>query len=564
MSAVAQLVSTAVRLLFSVESRGRARRRLLGLLTALVVFAPVAACTGATKSARPAEGKRQLVSMAEPAKGPVDQVVWNLTLGEPDTLDPSNAASYSGGQVVMNLCDTLVRYDADLNLTPGLATYEQVTPTKLVYTIRDNATFWDGKPVTAEDVAYSLNRAKNGSALDAYYDLVKSIGATGKHEVTVLFSKPDEKFNAEMTNIAGAIVEKAFAEKAGAKFGTAAGGLMCSGPFELGKWTPGDSVTIVRNNRYWDHKRIPLAEKVKFTFVTDTSALTQALDTGEIDGAYQIPPSAIPALKRSDAGRLYFGPSTELWALYIAGPGGPLADPKLRQALQHIIDRQALSDVVFRGASDPLYTFVTPFTWPRDQTERYKAAYDKFRQQRAFDLDAAKALVQDSKYKGEPLVLAYQSDDATQRQLAQVMQQQARAVGVEFKLMGMGALAYSAVSYDAKKRAGIDLLIGPTFNSIADPLEPLQFPLQPNGIFNYTDYKNSTATELLNRARSTFDSDQRAQTVIQLQDLYEDANILIPLVTTYTVTFLNNRLAGAVTSFAYWMTPNMAFIGSAK
>lgn len=534
---------------------------------AVVLTATATGCSsGSDKndSAEDAPGGPQIVSMSEAAKGGVDLVTWNLTSGEPDTLDPPNAATYGGGQVVMNMCDSLMRYDAEYNMSPGLATFEQVSPTELVYTLKEGAEFWDGKPVTPEDVVYSLNRAKADSVVSAFFDAVKSIDATGANAVTVTFSTPDEKFNTEMTNIAGVIYEKGFAEAAGKDFGTAAGGVMCSGPFKLDTWESGNSITISRNDEYWDEARKPLTKQVKFTFVTDATSVSQALNSGEIDGAYELPPSAVAALKDSDEGRLYYGPSTQSAFLAVANPGGATADPKLMAALQHIVDREAVAEKVYQGAAQPLYTFLTPRTWPTDENATYESASQEYVDQRAYDLDSAQKLVDESDYDGKELVVAYQDGNASAAQVTQLIQQEAKKVGINLKLQSMGALAFQQAGYDASKREGIDFIYRTNFNSIADPLEPLLFYFVPNSFYNYSGYSDPEVTDILSQARAEFDGSTRADLVIEAQRRYEAENLVVPVVALNTVTFLNNRLAGAVTSFAYWSTPNMATIGSAN
>ncbi|MFF5085003.1 ABC transporter substrate-binding protein [Actinoplanes sp. NPDC000266] len=522
------------------------------------------ACSGSSASPATQADAPKLTSTAGKAAGEVGTVTWNLTAGEPDTLDPPNAATYSGGQVVMNLCDTLVRYDADYNMSPGLADYKQESPTKLVYTLRAGARFWDGKPVTVDDIVYSLQRAKKDSIVSSFFASVASIEATSDKQVTVTFSTPDQKFNTEMTDIAGVIYEKAFAEKAGKNLGTSAGGLMCSGPFKLDGWASGDSITMSRNESYWDTSRKPLAKQVKFTFVTDATNLTQALESGDIDGAYQIPPAAIPALQKAATGKIYFGPSTEGVSLMVANPGGVTADTNFMNGLQRIIDREALVKAIYHGAAEPLYTAVTPRTWPTDQTAAYQQAYQQFVTSRSYDLAAAKEQIGKSAYKGESLVLAYASGDPTTNQLAQLIQQQAGQAGVTVKLQSMGSLAFSQANYDASKRKDIDLLLGASFNSVADPLEPLLFEFLPGSPYNYTGHNDKELIQKLNQAAATFDDTERAKLLIEAQPLWEKANTLVPLVSSNTVTFLNKRLAGAVTSFAYWSMPNMAFVGSAS
>jgi len=339
---------------------------------------------------------------------------------------------------------------------------------------------------------------------------------------------------------------------------------MCSGPFRFDQWRPGDSITMSRNDGYWDRDRLPLAKQVKFTFINDTTALSQALNAGEIDGAYEVPAAAIPNMQNSSVGRVFFGPSTSSIALSAANAGGPTSDPKFGEGLQKLINREELAKAVFHGSGEPLYTAVTPRTWPNDQTATYKTAYAEYEKARAFDLDAAKALVKDSKYDGRELVIAYQAGDPTMNQVAQLLQQQAQTVGIKFKLQTMEALAYEQAGYDATKRQGIDFLLGSTFNAVTDPLEPAMFDFVPGAPYNYTGYDDAETTKLLNEALGTFDGAARADLIIKAQQRWEKENQVVPLIATHTVTFLNNRLSGAVTSFAYWDMPQMAFVGAAN
>ncbi|MGH2263468.1 hypothetical protein ACRBQE_30105, partial [Klebsiella pneumoniae] len=103
----------------------------------------------------------QLTSKTAPAVGEVDQIVWNLPYGEPSTIDPPNAPTTSGAGVVSNLCDALLTIDENYKISPNIADFKVLSPTKIVYTIRADAKFWNGTAVTADDVAYSMNRAKD-------------------------------------------------------------------------------------------------------------------------------------------------------------------------------------------------------------------------------------------------------------------------------------------------------------------------------------------------------------------------------------------------------------------
>ncbi len=502
--------------------------------------------------------------MGPAAKGPVDKVVWNLPTGEPSTIDPRNAPTYSGANVVSNLCDSLLTIDAEYNTSPNIVEAEQVTPTELKLTVRDDATFWDGTPVTAEDVAFSLQRSADPAAIVSFiYANVDTIAVTGANEVTVTFTQPDEMFVTEMTTFAGMVVQKAFAEAAGDTFGSSSGGLMCSGPFVFQEWVPGDHITMTRNADYWNPDRVPLTEEVEFVFVADSSAYTQAMKTGEINGSYEITPSAIPALQEAD-GNLYFGPSTQSVVLSVANPGGVFEDIALRDAFQTLVNRDALADVVYNGAAAPLYTVVGPGQWQNDARDVYAEAAEPFAESRAFDPEKSKAAIEASDYDGEEIVMAIPSGDATLARVAQLVQEQASQAGANITISSMQPLEYAEAQYDASKRVGIDLFLGSSWSAIRDPLESTGFLFLPGAFYNQTEFDDPQVTELLETARQTFDPVERAEMFVEAQEIYEAASTIVPLLSTSTVTYLTPDLAGAVTSFAYMTMPALATVGSAE
>ncbi|MFF0700053.1 ABC transporter substrate-binding protein [Streptomyces tendae] len=533
------------------------------VLSLVLAAATLTACSGGSSGEQKPVSTDDLVSSLAAAKGDVDQITWNLTGGEPETLDPANAATTQSGQVVRNLCDSLLTLDAQFNLKPNLASYRQQSPTELVLTIRPDTKFWDGSTVTAEDVAFSLRRSADPSKITSYlFSNVDSIKATADDKVTVTFKRPDEMFTSELANLV--VLKKAFAERAGDQLGTATGGLMCSGPFKLDKWTSGDSITMNRNDAYWNPDRRPFAKSVKFTFVTDATALAQSLNAGEIDGAYELSASSVPALQKSEKGRVVFGMSPQSMNVYVASPNGVMTDGNLRAALQRMVDREALAKAVFHGAATPMYTMTAPATWPNDQRATYEKAYKSFEASRSYDMDAAKKLVKESSYKGQQIVLAISAGDDAQSRTAQLLQQQGREAGLTIKIQSMQPLVYAQAGYDAAKRKGVDLMLSSNFSAAPDPLETIGFQYLPKQTYNYVDYEDPQVTRLFDKARSTFDAARRAETIVKMQAMYERADTVIPLVSTNTTTFLNHRLTGAITSFAYWSMPQMAYVGAAK
>ena len=505
------------------------------------------------------------------AAGPVGSVTWNLPYGEPNTLDPANGAYYSSSLVTDQLCDTLLRANPNDTVSPDLATSaRQVNPLTLVFDLRRGVHFWDGQEMTSADVVYSLDHTFSPtSAVGAIFAAVKSVDATGRYQVTVHFRTPNEQVLREMPSFLGAVFEQKAAEHAGNKFGSAQGGIMCTGPYELDKWTPGSNITVTANPHYWDSTRQARIKKITFTFDTNSTTLTESLISGQVDGAYEVPAETIPRLASAKNGHLLYGPAPLFLSLSATRPTGPLANVKIRQALFTSIDRAALARIVYHGAATPNYTVLNTNSWDPAALPQWKRAYQPYARAGAAwgtpkVIAAGKKLVADSGYRGQPIVLATLAGDVTLNEVAQLIQQQARAVGLNVKIDPLQPIQYSNAGTTAKARQGLDLLLAVSFNVSTDPLEPLEYYFLPGSAYNYTNYNDPRVARLLRAASRTFPAAARARLIIKAQSIYEKQWVNSSLLNLDEITFLNSRLSGAITSFAYLLTPSLASVGAVK
>lgn len=536
-------------------------RRFVHCTSALLAGAAVlSACSGADVDTT----ESSISSTPGVAAGDVDKITWGLPFGEPRTVDPVYGLDYSPSLVTSQMCDTLLRTDADGALQPGLATWEQPDDLTLVYTLTDGATFWDGTPVTADDVVWSLQRAAAPeSYLALMFENVASIEATGDNQVTVTLTKPDALLNKEMASFSGSVMEKTWSEAAGDQLGTPSKGVMCSGPFEFTSWTPGQSIVLTRNDAYWDPTYAAHAQTLEFRFFSDSTALSQALLSNEIDGAYEIPPSEIGALTKASNGKLFTGTSRQYITIERRRVDGPIASEELRRAIFGTIDREGIAEVVFSGAAQPAWTMVTPSSWDPEGTDVWAEAYKPFEEAGRMSVDDATALVAESGYTGTPLVLSVLSGDVTQNQLAQVIQESANEIGVTIEIKTLQPTVYSEALVDGRVDAG-DLIITPSFNLTADPLEQIPYYVDPSSPYNYTGYEDPEVIALVAQARQTLDPTARAQLLVQAQEKYEAAYEFTSMVQKDEVLFLNNRLAGAPTTLDYLLEPSLALVGSAE
>ncbi|MDQ4213124.1 ABC transporter substrate-binding protein [Microbacterium capsulatum] len=544
------------------------RKTALGAAALVTVAAlALAGCSGSTKGQTSGPSAlsldlNKLATTTTAGTAPVDLVKWNLPY-EPSSIDPIFTWNYAENTVDANLCESLVKMKPDLSTEQGLATkVDQPNDTTVVYTIRDGVKFWDGKPLTADDVAYSLQRqigADTKSYWSDYFKNVASAEVTGPLQVTVKLSQPDVLFTQAMGSAAGAIVEKAAAVAGGQAFGTPKGDLQCTGPYKLDKWDSGKSLTISRNDAYWDSKVKPMVKQISFSFIADESTAVNALRTGDVDGQFfYLPPAGLSQLQKSSSVTTTFGKSFVFWTLAAINKGGALGDEKIRQALSLAIDRTALTKVVFQGAAIPAPTLANPAMWGYGK-DVFAKAYKNYGV--SADLAKAKKLVEEAGSPKTPIVLAVQGSSAVHEQTASVIQAAGQAIGLNVQTKVIPVEQFGNLYFDKTARVGLDGFFTTNYSDFADPLNVYSF-FQTGNSHDYIDW-NGADSEIA-KALQTTDEAKRAPIVTDIEQKVTKGLPWIPLAYEPTTLIQNKRISGAVPSFAYLYAPWAVTIGGTK
>ncbi|WP_426244682.1 ABC transporter substrate-binding protein [Nocardioides sp. LHG3406-4] len=538
------------------------KRRGAGALLA-VALATTAACSG---SATEVEKERvELVSDTPAATADVDSVRWALG-SEPSTLDWVYSYDYPPNTVLSNVCESLMRINSEFEISPGLAeSFEQVDDTTWVYQIRPEVHFHDGSVLTAEDVAFSLNRHLDpdvGSYWSGFFTNVESIKATGPLEVTVSLSAPDALVH-QMFAVAGGVIEsKAFVEKKGDQYGTPDGGLNCTGPFRLGEWTKGESISLERFDGYWDQDHAAKAASFDFSFIRDSNAATNALLSGEIDGTFGVAAESVDKLRKSGVGKLYYGANTATNNLTVANLDGPLKDVRIRRALSMALDREGFSEVATNGVSEPSRAVASRLTWGTGETEKLYADAWEDLPSADQDVAAAKALVEEAGAPAEPIVIAAVMSTPSAAVLANEVQAAGKRIGLEVEIKPIAADAYTALFGDPEARKGIDLFSNTWYADVADPLV-IYLNWQSENFANYAGWKNADYDRLVQQAREESDPVTRAESVIELQRMATEEVLWIPVVQSPNSVFQGDGVTGAPATNAYLYYPWAAQVGAA-
>jgi peptide/nickel transport system substrate-binding protein len=506
----------------------------------------------ATGSVSPTKG---LVTTTAAGAKPVPSVTWAV-YRDVNSLDPIFAFDYPENTAISLMCESLLRQAPDGSIGSGLATVADPSPTKLVFTLRPGAAFWDGSPVTAADVVYSLDRQMNpayGGFYGAVFSRVQSIQPTGPGQVTITLKQPDYWLTGELSSMAGVVIQKSYAEKEGKNYGTPAGGIMCTGAYEFKSWAAGAGVTAVANPHYWHSAVMPLVQQIVVKGVPDAASFNSGMLTGAIQGSYYGGDPALSQLEHSSAVKVYQGPGQATDAFIVSAVSGPLANVKVRQALSLALDRKALVSDVYQGAALMPRWLANPGTFGYGAGV-FDAAYNKSLVLTQ-NLAKARQLIRAAGVAGQTITIGTSSQIANIATETGAYQQAAEAIGLKVVLKSVSAQNFINFFTSAQARQGVDGFVTVNYGDYADPAALLATIVLPDGSQNYDHFNNPQLTALLEQARGTADPDKRAALVAKAEQMAASLLPWIPNVQPTSILMLNKNLTGAVASFSYMFAP---------
>lgn len=449
------------------------------------------------------------------SSGVADSIVVALT-GEPSSLDPLYDTNLNALNVFYDVFDQLTTIDGEGNVVPALATEWSADEALTTWTfiLRDDATFQDGSPVTADDVVftYETTMADPEANLAGYMTTIDSVEATSDTEVVFHLNTPYAPFDRQVTLVP--ILPKAIYEADPEGFASAPVG---SGPYEVEKWQKGDSIVLTRNEDYFGEPG--QFERVEFRFVLDETTRANSLQSGDLDiallGASQVgtvsSASGVDVVDQQSNRVLYLG---------FNGTDGPLADPKIRKAADMAVDREAISDDLMNGAVEPTGQLVAKVTF----------GYNEAIEPTAYDREGAAELLEDAGYDATPVVLSYPTTGLPQiDQLAQATAGYLEDAGFTVTLDGQEAGTFSSNWFSNQLPGAFIYAFAP---SVMDADLPLGM-LTRTGGQGY--FSNTEIDELLVAEIAEPDLDKRAEMLGRISEIVAENTYYAPLfIDTYT------------------------------
>lgn len=473
---------------------------------------------------------RSAGSARQGAATPVPGGVLRLGVqGDPTELDPALSNLAATELIVDLVYEGLVHEGPDLVPQPSLAERWDVSSDDLTYTfhLRQGVTFHHGREFTADDVVYSFERVMNpetGSPYVPYTDRISGIDAPDERMVVFTLESPDASFLAGLCRRGLVIVPEDIAESEGGLSQRMVG----TGPFQYVEYIPNTSVTLDRNETYWDEGK-PYLDRVEIQIIPDDTARTTALVSGTVDLIEQVPHKDIEIIDEAVGVELVGGVAANLRWLVFNTRREPLDRPEVRRAIASGIDRQPIIDAAVFGYGEPLVGMYPEAFWFGYEGDVPPPAPDEAATRLA-DL----GLPEDF----QPGLLTW-AQYGFLSATSVVVQEQLRTFGIESEIESEENATYIQRFYEYD----FDIAVMGASGYI-DPNDFIQQNFISDSINNTSGYANPEMDALIAEGLETQDQDARAEIYQRIQQLIIDDAPWVNLYTSSTYEGANSSVRG--------------------
>lgn len=488
---------------------------------------------------------------AAQAQTPTDGGTVIFALGsDPDFINRNISSQPDNGIVACTIYEGLTRVDGQGGIAPLLAKSWEISEDGKTYTFPlQDASFTDGKPLTSQDVKYSLTEvsAKYSAVFAGAAGAIDTIDTPDPKTVVINLKYPYGPFLRALDCLnGGGVLPAHIFQGTDVMTNDANRNPVGSGPFMLEKWDRGSAVHLVKNPDYWQEGK-PHLDGLIGQIIPQASARTLALLSGAIDMVpyYYVAVNDWPQLRANPDLRLVpskVPPALSFLGLNLESP--ELQDKKVRHALAMATDREFMLQKAFQGAGKVAkMPFPSGIAWAADTSIDFDALYP-------YDIEAANKLLDEAGKPRGPdgtrftLRLVYRSTDTDSPLVATALQQMWAQIGVKLDLRGTEAAAASDAIY-AKKDFDVAVL---SYASFGDPALGLARIYVTSSIGktngNASSYSNPEVDDLFAKAEQAVGEEARGAIYRQVQQIVADE---LPVIDLREVDFndaMNKKVMG--------------------
>ena len=413
---------------------------------------------------------------------------------EPPHLDPTSAAAGAIDSVLYsNVFEGLTRFGPDGSVNPGLAQSWEISDDGLVYTfhLAEGVKFHDGSAMDAEDVKFSLDRARaedSANAQKALFGSIAEVEAVDPATVKVTLSEANGSFLFNMAWGDAVIVAPESIENIKQQpVGT--------GAFKFTNWVQGDNITLEKNAEYWGTPA--KLDKVTFKFISDPTAAFAAVMAEDVDVFAGFPaPENLPQFEADARFQVIVGNTEGETILSTNNKMPPLDNVKVREAIAHAIDRQAIIDGAMFGLGTPIGTHFAP----------HHPDYVDLTGMSEYDPEKAKALLAEAGYPDGFKTTLKLPPPSYARRGGEIIAAQLRAVGIDAEISNLEWAQWLEQVFKGKD-------FGLTIVSHTEPMD-IGIYARPD---YYFQYDNPAFQELNSKLEVEADAEARSQLLGQMQ-----------------------------------------------
>jgi peptide/nickel transport system substrate-binding protein len=429
------------------------------------------------------------------------------------SFDAANTQDNGSLWADMNIYDQLLRLTPDgSKLVPDLAKSWDVKQggRVIVFHLRKNARFYDGTPLTAEDVKFSYDRTRSPkSVVNWTLEAIKSDRVVDKYTFEVTLKKPWAPFLNDISLWGASIMSKKAIQTQGvAKIKSHPVG---SGPFYVAERKPGQFVLLKRNPYYWEKDACghsyPYLDAVRLVYLPNDNTRIVKLEGGAVDAIFDVPFNLISSVDKRPGVTAKSSPQLGVISIALSQRVPGLKDVKVRQAISYAIDRAAIVKAVFFGHARPATSPIDPGV--DFHTDKYGYKYD---------LAKAKALMKASSVpNGFKATLMTISGDSLSSGIGLIVQSELKKLGIQITLQPLdGTTEFTRMSQERYQMA---YNYGTSDN--LDPNENMLFCCVSDGgaDASYTHWKDPKADALFRKTQTAVNHAQRAALFDQWQKI---------------------------------------------
>ncbi|AST94480.1 glutathione ABC transporter substrate-binding protein [Shouchella clausii] len=473
---------------------------------------------------------------------------------DPVSLDPHGANDGNSLYVMGTLYNKLVEFDENNEIQPSLATsLEQIEDDVWEAKLREDVTFHDGSEFNAEVVKANLDRVRDpdlGSPVAFLFDKITDVEVIDEYTVHIHTDGPFSPLPSHLAHPAGGMISKEAIdadyeaiENGEPAFSYVDAHPIGTGFFELDSRTSGESVSVTRNEDYWDKDNLAKASGITFKTVPEEATRIAELQGDVADLIYPVNPSSISEIESAENTTVKQSPSSNLTYLGFNTEVEPFTDKRVRQAISMAIDKDSIINGLLDGVAEPAIGPLAP------TVTGYSQNIDTFE----YDQEEARQLLEEAGYEdGFDATLTVNSSTASLVDLATYLQAQLEEIGINVSINPVESATYLEMTGDGET----EMFIG-TWGTVTVDADYGLYPMFHSSNFgapgNRTFFANEQLDDLLEQARKETDEQKRLALYEEAQNVLAEEAPVVNLYHSVLLAGMGDDIEG------FWQYPASIF-----